>query len=406
MEQILNIILGIPIAFAQEAAATKGESPGAIAFILSNLPLWITAVIILVASLIIAFIVKKAVENRLAATVAEEHQEVLLLSGRVSFVTVTVLGVTIALAVAGIDLTSVIAALAFGISFGLQDLISNLVAGLGILATKPFTINDWIKVEGQIGKVENIRARTTFLKTYDGLRLIVPNATLFKANVISYTSNPLRRMKVPVYPRYECNMREVITICLNVVKANPRIYQEPKPSVVFIDYGDYYVELQVRFWVDAKGMWRRIQSEIMAEIQKRLEEAGLDSPYPVANVSFLEDGESYVLKTKPVDAGEYEKMKIERAQLSDELAKRRVELLKWQIAAEQAVPADTSGGAFLKTEANPSTDAISGAGSNTAIGPNPAPGSTYINPVPGANQSPPLVQQNFGGVAPSDTPAT
>jgi small-conductance mechanosensitive channel len=355
MEGILNTILGVGTVYAQGTTAAKSESPDMVTFILSNLPLWITAAIILVASIIIAFIVKKTVENRLAANVTEEHQEVLLLSGRVSFVTVAVLGITIALAVAGIDLTSVVAALAFGISFGLQDTIANFVAGLGILASKPFTIGDWINVEGKTGRVENIKTRVTYLRTYDGLRLIVPNATLYKGNVLSYTSNPLRRMKVPVYPRYECDMKEVVKICLNVVKANPRIYLEPKPSVVFVDWGDYYVELQVRFWVDAKGgLWRKIQSKVMAEIQQKLEESGMDSPYPVTNLSFIEDGESYVVKTKAVDSGEYEKMKVDRAVMNEEYAKRRAEILKWQIAAiQQEVPADTSGIAFLKTETKP-----------------------------------------------------
>jgi hypothetical protein len=80
----------------------------------------------------------------------------------------------------------------------------------------------------------------------------------------------------------------------------------------------------------------------------------MDSPYPVTNLSFIEDGESYVVKTKAVDSGEYEKMKVDRAVMNEEYAKRRAEILKWQIAAiQQEVPADTSGIAFLKTETKP-----------------------------------------------------
>jgi small conductance mechanosensitive channel len=365
MNGLINFLFGVAPALAQETAAVKSTDGNVIAYIISSLPLWITAVVILIGSILIAFIVKKSVESRLAAKLTEEHPEALLLSGRISFVTVAVMGVTIALTVAGINLTSVVAAVAFGISFGLQDSVANFVAGLGILASKPFEIGDWVSVGGKVGKVEEIKTRVTYLKTYDGFRLIIPNATIYKANVLSYTSNQLRRIKVPVYPRYECDMKEVIKICINVVKSNPKIYQEPKPNVVFIDYGDYYVELQVRAWVDSKGPWRRIQSKVMAEIQRKLEEAGLDSPYPVSNLSFTEDGESYVLKTKTVEAAEYEKMKTDRAAGDEAYAKRRGEILKWQMAAAQAVPADTSGKEFLKTEGNPAPTSV-----NQASAPN------------------------------------
>jgi small-conductance mechanosensitive channel len=385
MEGILRTILGVGTVFAQDATPAKSESINLVAFILSNLPLWITAAVILVASIVIAFIVKKTVESRLAAKVTEEHQEILLLSGRVSFVSVAAFGITVALAVAGINLTSVIAAVAFGISFGLQDTIANFVAGLGILASKPFTIGDWIKVEGQMGKVENIKTRTTFLKTYNGERLIVPNATLYKGNVMSYTSNPLRRIKVPVYPRYECDWKDVIKLCMNVAKSNPKIYQEPKPNVVFIDFMDYYVWMELRFWVDSKGMWRRIQSDVFSQIQNKLFETGMYCPYPVTNLSFVEEDEnfldrqeSYVWRTKDMSPEDMKACEQKRMESLDKFAKARQELYRSQTATAQAVPADTSGAAFLKTEAG--------------------------TPIPSANQASPSVLPNFGATPPGNTP--
>jgi small-conductance mechanosensitive channel len=354
MEKIIQIIFGIQTAFAQSTVDKDGNvSFNVLAYVIANLPLWITAVIVFVVSLVIGYFTKGIVENRLASKIPEEHQEVLIISGRVAFIIVAIIGTTIALAIAGIDITTLLAAIGFGISFGLQDTIANFVAGLGILASRPFTIGDWIKVNGSTGKVVEIRTRATYLKTFDGLRLIVPNKALYSGKVLSYTSNQLRRIKVPIYCRYLVDVKDVIEICLNVVRSNPQIYQEPKPNVVFIDFADYYMNLEVRFWVDSKGLWRRIQSDVFIQIQKRLEEAGLDSPYPVTSLSLEQDAEAVVLKHQAIDPDSFSKMMNARMAEEEAFAKRRQELVNWQKMTQTAEVADLSGASFLKATTSP-----------------------------------------------------
>ncbi len=354
MPALLNLFLGIQTTFAQSAGAEKagavGESFNILAFVLEKMPLWITAVIVFALSLVVGGIVKNIVESRLASKIEEEHQEVLIISGRVAFVGVAIIGTTISLAIAGINITTLLAAVGFGISFGLQDTIANFVAGIAILASRPFTIGDWIKVNGNTGKVVEIRTRATYLKTFDGLRLIVPNSELYKSQVLSFTSNQMRRLKVPVYCRYGAPMKDVFKICLHEVKKNPKIFLEPKANVVVTDLADSYISMEVRFWVDSKSMWRRIESGVFMNIQNRLEEAGLDSPYAITSLSVEPDSESAVLKTKMLDPDEFTKLMNERMAEEEQKAKRRQELLQEEKKPEVQLSPDLSGTSFLKAK--------------------------------------------------------
>lgn len=351
MTHFWETIFGISTAFAQSGSTSDKEAAAGnvFGFILEKFPLWITAIVVFGISIVMAVIAKGIVESRFAAKVGEEHQEILIISGRISFMTVIIIGATIALAIAGINITTLLAAVGFGISFGLQDTIANFVAGMALLASRPFTIGDWIKIGNTTGKVVEIRTRATYLKTYDGLRMIVPNAQLYKSKVLSFTSNSTRRLKVPAYCRYGVNIRDVKEICLREVRKDRRIFIEPKPSVIVTDLADSYISLQVRFWVDPKGPWRKIQSGIFINIQNSLEKAGLDAPYAVTSLSLEQDIESVIFKTKNLDGIELSTLMNERMKEEELYAKNRSELLAKPKPVQPAPPPqpDQAGQNFL-----------------------------------------------------------
>ncbi len=356
MDHLINLIFGIPTVLAQTtnaAAKSAGSAFDVLGFVLENLPLWITAIIVLIVSAILGVILKNMVESKIASRITSEHQEFLIISGRLTFVAVIVVGGMISLAVAGINITNLIAAIGFGISFGMQDTISNFVAGIGILASQPFSIGDWIKVNGKMGKVTDIRVRATYLNTYNGLRLIVPNAELYKSQVLSYTSNPLRRMKVPVYTRYCIDMKQVFAICMNVAKSHTDIMLSPKPNIILIDLADYYVYLELRFWVDSKGYWRRIQSKVFMEIQRQLEQAGLDSPWPTTSLTFDTDDDEVFVKTQSLGPEDLNRIMKMRKDEETELSKNRDELIKPIAIAEEQRPLEQGGASFLKVTTMP-----------------------------------------------------
>jgi small-conductance mechanosensitive channel len=111
-----------------------------------------------------------------------------ILIGRLSYLTAIGLGVIWIAYIFGIQLTGLLTflgALSLAVTFAIQDVLKNLVAGMYLLWERPFLIGDSIQVKDVSGSVEDIRVRTTVLRTESGQLIVVPNAVLFTEIVIN-----------------------------------------------------------------------------------------------------------------------------------------------------------------------------------------------------------------------------
>ncbi|MBI2453725.1 mechanosensitive ion channel [Candidatus Peregrinibacteria bacterium] len=281
---------GIGVAASDEKSAGLAQKLAELfTTLLSSIPGWIAAFIVFILSIGIARMAKTAVENRIGSQIDEEHQEVLVVSGRMTYVMVLSIGVTVALKIAGIDLTTILAAVAFGLGFSLRIFITNFFAGVYILISRQFTIGDYIQIGKTIGKVQEIQSRATILKTYDGYKVIVPNAELYSKSVTSLTTNPMRRIKIPLYISYDTDIGYALKIALRIMRQHPRVLKKPKPTVVVKGYGDSYIELIARFWVGSKDGWYIIRSEVTHMLQEGLNAAGIYIPYKIVHLETNQD---------------------------------------------------------------------------------------------------------------------
>lgn len=290
-DQLLQL-LTIPVAFAQKASAaedvatgTQDQITGLVTFIVGQIPLWITAFIVLVASFVLARVVKGAVENKMTQEgFEEEHKEIQIVAGRTANAAVLLIGITVALKIAGLDLTPIIAAGAFGIGFALQDLIMNFLAGVMILSARHYSIGDIIKVNGTMGKIIEIQTRATVLKAFDGTKIIVPNAELFKNQVTSLTSNPFRRIQLINGVAYGSDLKKTYQVVMEAVKNTPGVLAMPRPSMFFYEWGDSSINFKVNSWVDTKGGWVKIRNQLIMNIGDALDRAGIEIPYPIQTI--------------------------------------------------------------------------------------------------------------------------
>lgn len=267
------------------ADGTASELANLIQIFFSKLPLWIAALIVLLISFILAKIVRNIVENKLAEKgIEEEHKELQILGGRVSYVVILVLGATIALKMAGIDVTAIIAAMALGIGFAFRDLLMNFLAGMMILIGRHFSIGDFIKVNNTMGKVKEIQSRVTILQAIDGTKVIVPNSDLLNKEVTSFTSNPFRRIEILVNVDYREDLKKVSEICMNLLKNNKGIIQEPKPAVIIDQFAENSVTIKLRAWVESRGGWVKIKSKINLELKQTFDAEGIRIPFPVRTI--------------------------------------------------------------------------------------------------------------------------
>ncbi|MBU1151450.1 mechanosensitive ion channel family protein, partial [Patescibacteria group bacterium] len=291
------IIMNTAYAATTSASQIAGESTSELAklieVILTKIPLWISAFIVFLAAIIIAKIARSMVESKLAESgVEDDHKELQVLGGRVTYATILTLGITVALKIAGIDLTTIIAAVGFGIGFALKDLIVNFLAGMMILIGGHFSIGDFIKINGILGKVEEIQSRVTILRAIDGTKVVVPNADLFNNSVTSMTSNPFRRLEIIVGIDYRNNLENAIRVMMDAVGKTKGVLIEPKPAVIVDKFGESSIDLKVRAWVESKSAWIKTKSNLVVNIKKELDEYGITIPWPIRTIAYDKDQES------------------------------------------------------------------------------------------------------------------
>jgi len=221
---------------------------------------WIAAIVVAVLAFAFAKMIRNTVIDRISQHIDEENQDILILAGRATYLGVLAVGITIALKVAGIDITAIIAAIGFGIGFALQDLLMNFISGVMILVSRQFNIGDFIKVGETMGQVQEIQTRCTILKALDGTKVIVPNKDLFVNQVTSFTTNPFRRIEIAVGVDYSTDLKLAVNTAMQTIESGSNILKEPK-SVVLIDaFAESSINLILRFWVDSKSNWLGIRS--------------------------------------------------------------------------------------------------------------------------------------------------
>ena len=206
---------------------------------------------------------------------------------------VLVVGVFLVLDNAGIHLATLAVfagAVGVGIGFGLQNIASNFISGLVILAERPITIGDRVEVAGITGQVQQIRARSTVILTNDNITMIVPNTKFIDSPVTNWTyGDPRVRFRVPVGVAYGSDLEKARTALLEVARENPQVLDEPLPTVFLEAFGGSSINLELVVWSKEMSYRpRRFRSDLNFAIARKLREAGVEIPSPQRDISFRE----------------------------------------------------------------------------------------------------------------------
>lgn len=216
---------------------------------------------------------------------------------------VLVVGIFVVLQNTGIHLealTVFAGAVGVGIGFGLQNITSNFISGLVILAERPITIGDRVEVGGVIGQVQRIRARSTVIVTNDNIATIVPNSKFIDSPVTNWTfGDPRVRFRIPIGVAYGSDVEKVRERLIAAGSENPHTLKDPAPSVFFEGFGNSALNFELVVWSsEMSHRPRRYRSDLNFSIERNLREAGIEIPFPQRDLHIR----SGVLATETIGA--------------------------------------------------------------------------------------------------------
>ena len=214
-----------------------------------------------------------------------------------------VVGIFIVLENTGIHLgalTVFAGAVGVGVGFGLQNIASNFISGLVILAERPITIGDRIEVAGVAGQVQQIRARSTVVLTNDNITMIVPNTKFIDSPVTNWTyGDPRVRFRLPVGVAYGSDVNKVREALLAAGRENPDTLKDPAPNVFLDKFGQNSIDFELVVWSSEMSYRpRRYRSDLNFAMEGKLREAGIEIAFPQRDLHIR----SGVLKVQNVDA--------------------------------------------------------------------------------------------------------
>ena len=236
-------------------------------------------------SKVIKVFVRKALSDR-----SYTKQNLVLVLNRVGSSAIIFIGFLIAMVIAipGFTPGQLMSALGIGsvaIGFAFKDIFQNLLSGILILLGEPFKIGDDIIVSGMEGTVEDIQIRATYLRSPDGRRIVIPNATVYTSAVTVNTAYTRRRCEFVVGIGYEDDVQKARDVILKILDRNPTILSEPMFSVNVSALADFSVNLTVRWWVDTTETGTSASiSHVQENVIQAFAEHEISIPYPVQEV--------------------------------------------------------------------------------------------------------------------------
>lgn len=200
--------------------------------------------------------------------------------------------VLIILSGAGINLTAVIAAsagLLLGIGLALQTLFQDIISGIFILVDQSVHVGDIIEIEGKVGRVEEIKLRTTRAVTIDNKVLVIPNHLYLTNSLYNWTQNgTTTRESVDVGVAYGSDVEKVKSLLLEAANNNKNVLKDPPPLVLFTAFGDSSLNFKLVFTLNDSFQGAIPRSDLRFEIDKLFRENNITIPFPQRDIHIIQ----------------------------------------------------------------------------------------------------------------------
>jgi len=191
------------------------------------------------------------------------------------------------------DLVQLLGISGVAIGFAFRDILQNFLAGILILLTEPFKIDDQIVFKDFEGTVENIETRATTIRTYDGRRIVIPNSELFTNSVTVNTAFDARRIEYDVGIGYGDDVEQAKRLMLEAIQSVDEVLRDPPPDVLAFELAESTVNIRARWWIQPPRRADVLGSRdrVLTAIKNKLTANGIDLPFPTRQILFHDQTE-------------------------------------------------------------------------------------------------------------------
>ncbi|UMB61378.1 mechanosensitive ion channel [Lutibacter sp. A80] len=190
----------------------------------------------------------------------------------------------------GVNITAVFAAsaaLLVGVGLALQTLFQDIISGIFIIIDHSVQVGDIIELDGKVGRVEEIKLRTTRAVTIDNKVLIIPNHLYLTNSLYNWTANGKEtREDISIGVAYGSDIQLVKKLLIEAANSHPSVIPVPEPLVLFMNFGDSSLDFKLIFTLNNSFEGIIPKSDIRFKIDALFREHNISIPFPQRDVHF------------------------------------------------------------------------------------------------------------------------
>ncbi len=259
-------------------------------------PKVLLAIVVFIVTYSIARLIKK-LSLEFYSKIFKKSIDIAKLISKIFYYIILLIGVFLVLEILGLGsfLSKMLAGagvLGIVVGFAFKEIASNLISGVIISAHRPFKTGDWVEIEGNFGKVNDIGIITTSIQTAYGQEVFVPNNLVYQSTFTNYSTFNKRRVVLKSGVSYGDDLQHVKEVAIDEVKKIDLVLEDEAVDFYFTDIGSSTYNFEVRFWIEFKKQtdYLEAMSELVMRIKDRFEKEDISIAYSVTTLDFAVKG--------------------------------------------------------------------------------------------------------------------
>lgn len=259
--------------------------------IISMLPNFVIAVLIIV----VFYLISRLLSKILRSTLSRFTQNVAVVKLITSFTRIGVMAAALFIALGIMELEKTVTSLLAGvgiiglaIGFAFKDAIANFLSGIYITFKSTVNVGDIVEFDNHMGTVSSIGLRAVKIDTFQGQEVVIPNRLIFEDIYKHYTVNHIRRIDLNVGVSYGEDLQKVEDITLNAIKRIDYLLQSKPIDLYFLEFGDSSINFVVRYWVNFHKQtdYLKALSDGIKNIKSDYDANDITIPFPIRTLDF------------------------------------------------------------------------------------------------------------------------